>query len=283
MRSILIPTDFSNNAMNAINYALELFKYDKFEFYFMHAYQDDIYKEEFSLTRENLDEVTRNVADKAKLQLEMLLVKINEISPNPRHSYKSIAVNNILIDAVDKLVDEHNIDLIVMGTRGKTNDRKVTFGSQTMQVLKYVQCPVLAIPETQNIDAPKHVLFPTDYLIPYKRRELKLLCDMIAPYRSIVDVIHISQSENLSLRQEDNQLFMKEALCKNEINFKTLKSKNVVEAIHQYMNENPVDMLVMVNSRQSFLESILYPSEVDQLTLELTIPFLGMQNIKRDA
>ena len=44
MFKVLIPTDFSENSMNAINYALEFFKYEKSEFYFMHAYQHDVYK-----------------------------------------------------------------------------------------------------------------------------------------------------------------------------------------------------------------------------------------------
>lgn len=283
MRNILIPTDFSDNAMNAVNYALELFKYDTCNFYIMHAYQDAIYHNNANLNRENLEEATQMMADTCQKELQRVLDKIKEISPNPRHAYHTVSANNILIDEADRIVDEKNIDLIVMGTRGQSNDTKITFGSHTMQVLKYVQCPVLAIPVNRAYNQPKHILFPTNYLIPYKRRELKLLCDIIAPYRSVTDVLYISKSEKLSMRQQDNQLFMKEALCKNEINFKTVDSKNVVEAIHHYLNENPIDFLVMVNSRHSFLETMLYPSQIDQLTLQLDIPFLAMQNIKREV
>ena len=46
MRKILIPTDFSENAMNAITYAIDLFKYEISHFFIMHAYQDDIYNDE---------------------------------------------------------------------------------------------------------------------------------------------------------------------------------------------------------------------------------------------
>ncbi|WP_299396902.1 universal stress protein [uncultured Gelidibacter sp.] len=281
MRSILIPTDFSDISMNAVKYALEFFKYEKYDFYIMHAYQDDIHKE--TPTRENIADVTKRIAEKSAEELDHILKEINEFSPNPRHNYHTISANNILIDEADKIVDEKNIDLIVMGTRGMSNDRKITFGSQTLQVLKYVQCPVLAIPENQTYTQPKHVLFPTNYLIPYKRRELKLFCDMVAPYRSVIDVVYISKSEKLSLRQEDNQLFLKEVLCKTEINFKTLDSKDVVTAIEHYVKDHPIDMLVMVNTRESFLESMLYPSRFDKLSMDLKVPFLAMQNIKRDV
>lgn len=283
MRSILIPTDFSDNAMNAITYALELFKYEKCDFYIMHAYEDAIYKETRSLTRENLESVTEIMANTCAAHLEQVLKKIHEISPNPRHTYHSISANNILIEEADRIVNEKDIDLIIMGTRGKSNDKKITFGSQTLQVLKHVQCPVLAIPENQTYTQPKQILFPTNYLIPFKRRELKLFCDMVAPYRSVIDVVHISKSSKLSMRQEDNQLFIKEALCKNEIHFKTLDSKHVVKTIQQYVKDHPIDMIVMVNTRESFLESFLYPSRVDRLSLDLKVPFLALQNLKRDA
>ena len=282
MRKILVPTDFSKNALNALDYALELFKYDRCEFYIMHAYQDDIYADNTLLTRETMDEVIRIVSEKSQLQLESILKHINTVSPNPRHTYHIIASNSMLIDETDKIVDEENIDIIVMGTRGKTNDRKLTFGSHTLQVLKYVQCPVLAIPESYKHIQPRRILFPTNYIIPYKRRELKLLCDVASPYRAIIDMLYISKSEKLSIRQEDNQTFIKEMLCKNEINFKTVNNKNITNAIYTYIKEHSIDMLVMVNTRHSFLENILFQSTIDKISLYIDIPFLAIQNIRRN-
>ena len=281
MRKILVPTDFSDNAMNAIQYALELFKYERSDFFIMNAYQDKIYADTTLLKNETLDTVTKIISDKSQEQLENTLKKIKEISPNPRHTYTIASSNSMLMDEADKIVDEENIDIIVMGTRGETNDRKLTFGSHTLQILKYVQCPVLAIPENYKYTQPKHILFPTDYMIPYKRRELKLLCEMAFSYRSVIDVLYISKSKKLSLRQEDNQKFIKETLCKNSINFKTISGKNISNTIYKYLKEHKVDMLVLVNTRHSFLESILFQSTIDKMSLHIDIPFLTLQNIRR--
>ena len=281
MRKILIPTDFSDNAKNAIEYALELFKYEVSKFYILHAYQDEIYADNTLLTRETLDEVTSIVKEKSNKALQDILSYINVISPNPRHTYTILSANNILLEEVDSLVDSKNIDVIVMGTRGQTNDRKLSFGSHTLQILKYVQCPVLAIPENYKYKKPKHVLFPTNFMIPYKRRELKLLCEMTSPYRANIDVVYISKQENLSIRQEDNKLFIKEELCKNTVNFKTIKSNNIKKTIYNYIEENEINMLVMVNTRHSFLENILFQSTIDKISLEIKIPFLALQNINR--
>ncbi|WP_299113950.1 universal stress protein [uncultured Winogradskyella sp.] len=281
MRKVLVPTDFSDNAMNALKYAVELFKYDKSIFFIMHAYQDEVYADKSLRSRETLDEVTKIIANRAQIKLESILKELQTISPNPRHKYNIICSNNMLVDEAVKIVDEENIDIIIMGTRGKTNDRNLAFGSHTLQVLKYVQCPVLAIPENYVGIQPRHILFPTNYLIPYKRRELKLLCELAAPYRAVIDMLYISKFDKLSLRQKDNQSFIKSELSKNQLNFKTVSDKNITNAIYTYIKENNVDMLVMVNTRQSFLESLLFQSTIDKMSLYVDIPFLALQNIRR--
>lgn len=282
MRKILIPTDFSENAINAINYAVELFKYEICEFYFMHAYQDDIYADEVLLSKETLESTIAIISKKSAEQLHNTTKLANSMSNNPRHSYHKISSNNVLVDEANKIVDEQNIDLIVMGTRGKTNNRKLTFGSHTLQVLKYVQCPVLAIPENYKYTQPRHILFPTDYMIPYKRRELKLLCEIAVPYRAVIDMLYISKSNTLSLRQNDNKAFIEGELCKNNINFKIENSKHIINTIYKHIKENSTDILVMVNTRHSFLEFMLFQSTIDELSLNLDIPFLALQNMRRN-
>ncbi|EGV43537.1 universal stress protein [Bizionia argentinensis JUB59] len=280
MRQILMPTDFSENAKNAIKYASELFKYERCVFYFLHTYEDTIY-ENSELTRETLQEIEKSIQADVEAKLAETLAHVNALSPNPRHKYHAIASNNSLVDETDKQVEAHNIDLIVMGTRGETNDPKVLFGSHTLQVLKYVQCPVLAVPENYVYTQPKHILFPTNLMIPYKRRELKLLCEIAAPYRAEIDLLYVSKSSNLSLRQEDNLAFVKGVVSKNDINLITESHHDIVSAIHQYIEKHETDMLVMVNTRQSFFEVMLMQSAVDKMTLQVNIPFLVMQNLRR--
>ena len=114
-----------------------------------------------------------------------------------------------------------------------------------------------------------------------KRRELKLLCELAAPYRATIDMLYVSENDNLSMRQQNNQSFVRDELCKNEINFKTVKDSSITDAICNYIDKNNVDMLVMVNTRHSFFENIFFKSKLDEITLRIDIPFLALQNIRR--
>ena len=281
MNSILIPTDFSENAMNAIRFALEFFKYDTPEFYFLHVYEDEVYNNHELLEEDSFDEVLNMVSNQSQLKLESLLKEVETLAPHTRYKYHIISAYNSLIDEVDTLVIGKNIDLIVMGTKGETSNKSFAFGSNTLQVLKYVSCPVLAIPESYTYSEPKHVLFPTNYLIPYRRRELNLLSKMVSPFRPVIDMLYISKSKTLSRRQEDNRHFLESELSENELNFTTLASKDITQTIYEYVENHNTDLLVMVNTRHSFLEDMLYRCKVDDICLHSRIPFLALQNIRR--
>ncbi|MGB5645692.1 universal stress protein [Muriicola sp.] len=281
MRKIVVPTDFSDNAFNALKYACEIFKYERSEIYIVHAYADEVYQLGNIKERSELNNRKEEVSQRATEALAELVHKIKEYAPNPKHSYISLGAFGSLIDEVNDLVEKENTDIVVMGTRGAANDRGITFGSNTLNVMKYVQCPVLAIPEDYGYHPPKELLFPTNYLLPYKRRELKLLCELTGSFRSTIHVLYIDPMKKLSLRQEDNKDFLQSELSKAELVFETTPEKDKTMAITKYIVHQQIDMLVMVNTRHSHLEDLLMPTTLNKIGLHLKIPFLVLQNIAR--
>ncbi|ADV50305.1 universal stress protein [Cellulophaga sp. E16_2] len=281
MTTVLIPTDFSTNAMHAISYALDLYKCEQTIFYFIHAYADEVYGTLKNNTDLSISEYRTSIEKQAKKQLSNLITDKQEKNHNPKHEYKGLAIFESLVDAVNDTVNEINIDVIIMGTKGQTADKKITFGSQTVQVFKYVKCPVLAIPETYSYQQPKNILFPTDYNLPYKRRELKLLNALAHEFKSTVYCLHISDFETLSLRQLDNKQFLEESLPNTFLSFEQTPVKNRLNAIMISIEEKDIDLLVMVNSRHSFLEDMLFRSTVDKIGLKIHVPFLVLQNLSR--
>jgi nucleotide-binding universal stress UspA family protein len=281
MRKIVVPTDFSDNAYNALKYACEIFKYEQSEIFIIHAYADEVYQLGNITQRSILDKRKDEVEQQTASALGEIMGRIKEYAPNPKHTYTSIAAFGSLIDEVNDLVERENTDIVVMGTRGDANDRSNTFGSNTLNVMKYIQCPVLAIPENYGYHSPKELLFPSNFLIPYKRRELKLLCELTGSFRSTIHMLYIDPMKKLSLRQEDNQNFLKAELKKANLVFETTPEKDKTMAITKYIVHNNIDMLVMVNTRHSHLEDLLMPTTLNKLGLHLKIPFLVLQNLAR--
>src|SRR5699024_8551189 len=201
--------------------------------------------------------------------------------PNPKHNIRCVPEFGMLVDAVNDWVEKENIDVVVMGTKGQTADKKITFGSNTLQVIKYVKCPVLAIPEGCELNPPGNILFSTDLLLPYKRRELKLLSNLAKRFAARINFLYVSQFESLSFRQRDNKEFLESNFDQNRTRFHHEPGEDITTAMNNFILENDIDMLVMVNTRHSYLENILYQSTIEKIGLHIHIPFLVMQNLPR--
>lgn len=281
MKNILLPTDFSNNAAHALTYALELFKGEQTHFHLLHTYADEVYASIKQMDASHFDHQKEAFKNAAIQLMDQQIEDIITERHNPKHTFTSTATFDTLVDGINDFVNDKNIDLIVMGTKGKTAHKAITFGSHTVQVFKYVKCPVLAIPEDYIFRLPKKILFPSAYMLPYKRRELKLLDTIASRMKSQIHSLYISDFEDLSHRQLDNIKFLEESLPNGRLVFKTTSVQNRAKAIMDYITQNEMDLLVMVNSRHSFTENMLYRSTIDEIGLKPILPFLVMQNLPR--
>lgn len=281
MHKILIPTDFSANSFNAAKYAAELFKYGPSEIHILHAYAEEIYDLETELNPEEYDMYQNEVANRSISELGKFQKDLIAIYSNPKHKVFTVSIFGLLIEAVNDLVEKENIDIVVMGTKGKTADKKMTFGSNTVQVMKYVRCPVLAIPEVHKDVHPKNILFPTDFYVPQRRRELKLLCTIAKGFAAKINLLYVSDEKELTKRQQNNKEFMEASMENSRLFFLQIPENDITESINTYLQGNPIDMLVMVNTRHSYLENILYQSTIEKIGLHIDIPFLVFQNLAR--
>ncbi len=281
MKKILIPIDFSETSSNAIKYAIGLFKYDMCEITLMHAYADDVYRETKEMTRANFEEFKYAYQRSADRDLKKEIAAIHKNYPNPKHKYKWVSCFTSLVDEINEIVETDNMDLVIMGTKGKTAKRKITFGSNTLQVIKYVKCPVLAVPVEYTSKHPQKIIFPTDYMLPFKGRELTLLSSIAMSFMATINFLYVSEFTNLSHRQLDNKSFLDCSLRDNKVSFIQKPGKDLTKVINKTIIDNKPDMLVMVNQRHSYLENILYNSTIEKIGLEIKIPFLVLQNLYR--
>lgn len=282
MRKIILPTDFSENAYNALKFACQLFKYEKCEISLLNTYAEKVYTDESLLSNELADELKAISKKKAESELKEISSKIHSEFSNPRHSINCIAAFGDLVDEVNSLVNSKNADIVVMGTRGATNDSNLGFGSNTLLVLKYVQCPVLAIPANFKYEEPKKILFPTNYLIPYQKRELKVVGEIARDFKSIIHFLYLSKHKATSARQKDNLKFLRQQFYNIRLEEHQSEELQKEIAIEDFIENHNINFLVMVNSRQTYLEDLLLPSTIDKVSLHPKVPLLVLQNFNRE-
>ncbi len=281
MRKIALPTDLSDNALNALEYAVALFN-EPAKFYLLHAYADQIFgPETLDFSDDEIEQKKMGTAENCTSILKPLIDSILQKHPGCKHEFEVMPKCGYLLDEINQLVDKENIDIIVMGTRGKTNDRNITFGSNTLQVIKQVKCPVLCIPENFKFKEPKKLLFPTNYMIPYQKRELKIVDEICKYYKAETHVMYVSNFGVISKRQKSNQTLLKTLLDVERVRFHQVEMTSKTNIINENIEKMDIDLLVMVNSRYSYLESLLVDSTIVKIGLQPKIPFLILQNYLR--
>ena len=247
----------------------------------MHAYYSEAHSYDEMVSRGVFYEILDSVKNRSQRNLENMVAEIKKSTAHPKHTYQVISSYKTLVEATLLISESKNIDLIVMGTTGKSNQKRLKFGSNTFQVLKSVKCPVLAIPSFYKIGELKQILFPTDYRVLYKERELKLLSTLTESYKSIITVLHISKSKKLTVRQGEHQAFINNTVTSTEVDFSIENYKDIALGIQNYIKTKDIELLVMVNTRHSFWENILLESTIDNVGIDLQIPLLVLQNATR--
>ena len=274
MKNILLPTDFSQNSWNAIAYASQLFKNETCKFYLLNAYTPVIYHVEYVLVSPAQYGLGDAVRENTLNQLDDFKVRIKKEFKNPKHTIETMAAFNTLVSEIKEVVEKNKIDYIVMGTKGATGATEVLFGSNTVQVFKNVNCPILAIPNDFDFETPHEVLFPTDYEIDYKDHHLKPLVDIISLFNTRVNILNVSYGYDLSEIQEEHKKILEKTFKKMAHLFHSVSNQDVADAITNFQLKARVNLLVMINNKHSFFENLFFKSTINQIGFHLNIPFL---------
>jgi len=275
MKKILLPTDFSDNAKNAIYYALNLFKNENCKIYLLNTYTPIIYSYDYQMNAGGyLGEIADVVRDNSIRKLNELEKNVKEKFNNPKHQFEIIASFNLLTDEVKDRIDEHAIDLIVMGTKGATGTKEILFGTNTIHIIQKVKCPVLAIPDGHFFEDPKEILFPTDFKIDYSNKKLAILKNIVNQLDSRVHVLNVSHGVELNEAETKSKEKLESLLLDVKHAFYRVNDQDIPQAINEFQKSTYVQLLMMINNKHSFFENLFFKPVINQIGFHLNIPFL---------
>lgn len=275
MKKILLPTDFSDNAQNAINYALNLYKDENCTFYLLNTYTPIIYSYDYQMnTGGYLGEIADVVRENSIKKLNEIEENVKEKFNNPKHHFEIVSSFNLLTDEIKDKLEQFSIDLIVMGTKGATGAKEILFGSNTIHIIQKVKCPVLAIPDGHFFEEPKEILFPTDYKVDYSTKQLESLITIATLFDSRVHVLHVSHDVDLTKIETKNKEKLENLLLDVKQASYRVEDQDIPQAINEFQKSTYVQLLMMINNKHSFFENLFFRPVINQIGFHLNIPFL---------
>jgi nucleotide-binding universal stress UspA family protein len=274
MKRILIPTDFSHNAWNAIEYTLAFFDKIPVHIHLLHISYSGSVTDEANLHAQGIRLIDHS-QKKKESQLMEIRHKIETLYPRITASIEVSAVHSLFIEGIKSAVEENNIDLIVMGTKGASGLKEVTIGSHTGAVITRVKCPILVIPERAVFEGPKNIVFPTDFNTIYKQRVLQTLLTVADMHEASIKVLRVASDEHqLNEEQEKNRDFLLDAFEGRSYSFHWIKSPKLEQGLQSFIDVMDIQIIAMVAKNLNFFQRLLFKPRVAKISYHTEIPFL---------
>lgn len=162
MKTILVPTDFSAEANNALNFAQQVAEVLNTEIILLHVLE--IPAGSWSVVGEvypqsSYDQLyTKQLIDAAKARLDEHVQQLETLGVSAR---AEIAIGNPYINIQKSITDQH-VDLIIMGSKGASGLSEIIVGSNAERVIRHAKCPVITVKAKTDLSAIKSMVLATD-------------------------------------------------------------------------------------------------------------------------
>jgi nucleotide-binding universal stress UspA family protein len=146
IKRILFPTDFSEGAMNALPYAVDMVRHYGAKLYMLHVIYDIATASGLYIPHISVDEMYKELKAEARKELE----KFGAIERQDVKNIEYAILRGVPYEEILKFVEKNNIDLVVIGTHGRKGLDRVLFGSTAERVVRNAPCPVLTVREPKK-------------------------------------------------------------------------------------------------------------------------------------
>ena len=163
INQILVPTDFSENAGHALSYAVEMAKRCSAKIHLLHTPVIPTYLL-MDLSYSPGPEAVTRILNESQSALDEQAKVLADAGVEHFTAIREGTVHEVIRD----YAKEHDVDLVVVGTHGRTGVSKLMYGSVTERVIKTVHTPIIVIPPEGGV-MPNTIVISFDFSEPSKR------------------------------------------------------------------------------------------------------------------
>lgn len=276
MRSILVPTDFSVYADEALNYAVQLSKWNGAKITLVHVYDFLSYH-----LHDRLRTLISEHNEKTRTELSKRLQTIKDkVFVDDGITIQTRLYNGSVITGIAEAAEENHADLVIMGTLGVSGLKEKLMGSKTLALLRKSKLPVLVIPPGYRWQQPKLVSIAIKNDVDVQ---------LLDPAFEIADIF--SARVNAVMFQPDEEdsfevitetrtghllLEKMKKLYQRNMELVCLPSKNFIRNSSEYIKIEEVDLFVMIMRHDSWMNYFLGNSMTQKMAAHPIVPILAI-------
>jgi nucleotide-binding universal stress UspA family protein len=263
MKKTLIPVDYSDTSLNALSYAINLFKGQALEITILHTYK----LMSSSAYTMKIDSIKRVMKEDAEREMNSLLRRLEKEEPNV--SFKSKILNRRATSTITSMGDGGDYDFIVMGTKGASGLKEVFIGSVAGWVISKTKVPVIVVPgDYHHRPLRKMVLAISDQPISNKS-VMNPLIDIVTMASCNVNVLHIMKDHNPVAEE-----LMKTIDHLNPTVNYVPDEGNINDGLNDFLKDHDADLLCMIRCKKGLFKHLFIESATLKQTFHTSVPLL---------
>lgn len=269
MNKLLVPTDFSDNAENALKFAINLANHFESNIYLLSVYQVH------SPTGMLLD-IDQFLKNENETQLSVL-VKKYKTSLFHGAGMEAMTYNGNTVGIISDFADSRKVDLIIMGTQGSSALNEIFIGSTTVGAIKKARKPVLAIPGGFVYRPFKKIVLALDDSKAFSEEQIKPMLALAKSYKSKILVYHIVEPDKNNGISPSIKEYLK------DMDYSIHESTGITDinaGINDFVKRNEADLLCMITRKRRFLGGIFHPSVTRKEAFDSPVPLLVLRRME---
>jgi len=275
MKTILIPTDFSEAAKNAADYAIEFAKSINARVVLLHVFHIPIATTEAPVIIPSYDDLEKDNLFYLKEFEQELRSQHGLISP-----IECIVRPGFIIDEIRETISEKNVDLVIMGITGVNKIAELLIGSNTIGVIKGGKCPTLIIPKNAKFKPIKTIAFASDFEEVKDESALKKMKEFVKELGAKLLILNVVDPVEEKVTTEKAVSGVRLVNMFDDINH-TLhfpEDDDPIHAINEFIELHNVDLLIMVPHKHNIFSRIFKEGTTKKMAFHTHIPLLAVHD-----
>lgn len=270
MKTIIIPTDFSAVATNALHYGLELAKATQSSVLLFHAYQVPISYSDVPLVLVSVEELQKGAEDRmAKLKEE-----VDHITSGMVDVRTDTRLGNT-VDELEILCKEVNPLALVMGTKGVSGIERVIFGSTTLTVIRHLSYPVICVPPGKNFGTGIHKIGLACDFRDVEHTPTEQIHEFVSKFDAELHVLNVDhENKKFNAASPDQMKLFNELFGDLSPEYHFIENEDVEDGINDFAEKNNLDLVITIPRKHKLLEGLFKPGSTKQLVFEAHVPVM---------
>jgi nucleotide-binding universal stress UspA family protein len=269
MKTIIVPTDFSDTSRNAAEYAIAMAKDINASLILFHAYQVPVSVTDVPLVLVSVEDLQKD----ADARVRSLQRELEQLSGGTIQLYAE-AILGDTIDELEKLATRVQPFAIVMGTRGESKMERALFGSTTLTAIRHLTFPVIVVPSEKKYSGIKKIGFACDFKQVVETTPASSIKNFVNEFHASLHVLNVETESSKKEKLKEEQLMLETMLEEVHPQYEMISDENVEEGLNRFEKENNLDLLIAIPKKHKLLDGLFHKSHTRQLVFGSTLPVM---------